>query len=235
MAAQTVMSEKIRLDWLGVVCSVGCAVHCAAMPIVVATLPSLTSIQWLADPLFHQLMAVICGLLVIRAILPGYQQHRDNRVVLCSGFGMLLLFVAAFILPDSCCSQPRNDGPVQVAQAPTFLDAPQIKLISTSRSLVSKVSHQTARTSVELVNEGSSTAIEKSDADASRCGHYSAFSRPMLSAIELEGHLGASTAEKLIRAQPFLSPIGGLFLIVAHILNLRLQGRRRVACCKTHD
>ena len=104
MAAQTVMPEKIRLDWLGVVCSVGCAVHCAAMPIVVATLPSLTSIQWLADPLFHQLMAVICGLLVIRAILPGYQQHRDNRVVLCSGFGMLLLFVAAFILPDSCCS-----------------------------------------------------------------------------------------------------------------------------------
>ena len=55
---------------------------------------------------------------------------------------------------------------------------------------------------MELVNEGSSKAIEKSDADASRCGRYSAFSRPMLSAIELEGHLGASTAEKLIRAQP---------------------------------
>lgn len=238
MTAHAVMSDKSRLDWLGVICSVGCAIHCAAMPIVFATLPSITSVKWLADPLFHQVVAVLCGVLVTRAILPGYREHRDRRVVAFSGLGMSLLFVAAFILPDTCCSDLESRTPVQVAQAETTLDAPQIKLISTKLSLVSKINHQHPHAAGDSAVGSESTlklaANEHAACDHSHCEHTATLSSPLLSAVELESHLGASAAQKLLRVQPYLSPIGGLFLIIAHVMNLRLRTGKRAGCCDSH-
>ena len=44
-------------DWLGIVASVGCAIHCAAMPFVFAYLPAL-GLSFLADEAFHKWMAL---------------------------------------------------------------------------------------------------------------------------------------------------------------------------------
>ena len=50
-------SEKTGLtrwsDWLGVVAAIGCAIHCAAMPLIIAYLPAL-GLSFLADEGFHQ-------------------------------------------------------------------------------------------------------------------------------------------------------------------------------------
>lgn len=236
MAAQLVTEERIisreqaitarplagRLDWFGVLCSFGCAVHCAAMPVLVATLPSLTSLRWLADPLFHQAVAVLCAVLVSRAIVPGYRKHRDSRVVTLAGLGLSLLFVAAFILPDACClnasSLPTGS---ESLSAKTLGQSGRIRLVSvTSSSSPAKLAGL----------QDNSTSGDIALGEMVNCPHTATLSRPLLTAWELEGQLGPTTAQALIQAQPFLSPIGGLFLIFAHVMNIRLRCCRRAPC-----
>ncbi|MEM0925351.1 MAG: MerC domain-containing protein, partial [Planctomycetota bacterium] len=38
-------------DWIGMIASIGCAIHCAAMPFVIAYLPSL-GLSFLSDESF---------------------------------------------------------------------------------------------------------------------------------------------------------------------------------------
>ena len=225
MAAQIIKVEQGRLDWLGVLCSFGCAVHCAAMPVVVAMLPSLTSLKWLNDPLFHQIVAVLCGVLVARAIVPGYRAHRDGRVVTLAGLGLGLLFTAAFILPDTCCSDLAGleSGLQPKLQAKLAAAHHSQKIVLVSSTGATKLGH------FKLLDEQRQNASLSCESDS--CLHSSStFSRPLLTAVELEVKLGAANAQKLIQTQPYLSPIGGLFLILAHILNIRLRCCRRRKC-----
>jgi hypothetical protein len=232
-----------QLDWLGVLCSLGCAIHCAAMPVLAATLPSLTRIQWLTDPLFHQVVAVICGVLVARAILPAYRLHRDGRVVALAGTGFALLFIAAFILPDACCSGIAANAH---ADTETKHRAQKIVLISTSGNLSAKFAHSQLPSEPKSDTEGYQHSEDRNHllgldehlanetCETQTCAHAAAtISRPLLTAIELESHLGTACARTLLSAQPYLSPLGGIFLIFAHVMNIRLRGCRRSACCNT--
>lgn len=225
-AEQAIAPQQGRLDWLGVLCSFGCAVHCAAMPVLLATLPSFTNLRWLADPLFHQIVAVLCGVLVARAIVPGYRKHGNSRVVALAGVGLGMLFAAAFVLPDTCCSdaaelrKSSENYSAENYSAEIVQRSPNIVLVSrASAAGATKLGH------FNELNEGGAVRREQVN-----CPHASTLSRPLLSAIELEGQLGATGAQALIRAQPYLSPIGGLFLIVAHIMNIRLRCCRRSPC-----
>ena len=95
-------SRQIWADWLGMVASIGCAIHCAAMPLIIAYLPAL-GLSWLADEGFHQWMAAICFGLAALAFLPGWRKHRSLVPVLVGGAGVLLLTVAAYGLEEPCC------------------------------------------------------------------------------------------------------------------------------------
>jgi hypothetical protein len=189
------------------------------MPVLVATLPSLTSLRWLADPLFHQAVAVLCAVLVSRAIVPGYRKHRDSRVITLAGFGLGLLFIAAFILPDACCSNanPLPTGSERLSSK-TVGQGVRIRLVSvTSATKFAGLQDKPIAADIALGEMGN-------------CPHTATLSRPLLTAWELEEHLGSNTAQTLIQAQPFLSPIGGLFLIFAHVMNIRLRCCRRSPC-----
>jgi hypothetical protein len=94
-------------DWkdrLGIFASAACAVHCAATPILVATLPTLKLTEWMADPRFHQIAAVICCGLVAIAIIPAALRFRDLRLLSLASTGLGLILTAAFAMPESCCS-----------------------------------------------------------------------------------------------------------------------------------
>ena len=192
------------------------------MPVLVATLPSLTSLRWLADPLFHQAVAVLCAVLVSRAIVPGYRKHRDSRVITLAGFGLGLLFIAAFILPDACCSNanPLPTGSER-SSSKTVDQSGRIRLVSvTSADSATKLAGLQVKPIADAIALG----------EMGNCPHTATLSRPLLTAWELEEQLGSITAQVLIRAQPFLSPIGGLFLIFAHVMNIRLRCCRRAPC-----
>ena len=73
-------------DSIGIVASVGCAIHCAAMPFVIAYLPAL-GLSFLADEAFHQWMALFCFLIAIAAFVPGIRKHENME----TGFRFPLL------------------------------------------------------------------------------------------------------------------------------------------------
>lgn len=89
-------------DWLGIVASVGCAIHCAAMPFVIAYLPAL-GLSFLADEAFHKWMALICFLIAIVAFIPGIRKHGNWIPVSIGAVGLAFITFAAFGLAGECC------------------------------------------------------------------------------------------------------------------------------------
>ncbi|MEM9409630.1 MAG: MerC domain-containing protein [Planctomycetota bacterium] len=89
-------------DWIGVVASVGCAIHCAAMPFVIAYLPAL-GLSFLADEAFHKWMALACFLIAIAAFLPGLRRHGSWIPIGVGSVGLGIITYAAFGLAGECC------------------------------------------------------------------------------------------------------------------------------------
>jgi hypothetical protein len=205
-------------DLLGIVCSVGCAIHCAATPVLLAVLPTMTSVRWLANPLFHQIVAVVCGVLAMAAFLPGYLRHRAWKVPALAMVGMAWLLTAAFVLPDRCCQVALPEVEELHATA-SHLKGP-IRLVS--------VRHE------ESADEGLVVASSSASSQCD-CSHEHAWEHPhagsgWVSVAELQAWIGQAAAQKVIASQPWMSPLGGLFLVVAHVLNLRGTRRHGSPC-----
>lgn len=96
------MPRQAWADWAGMVASIGCAIHCAAMPLVFAYLPAL-GLSWLADEGFHRVMAIVCFGLAMAAFVPGWRKHRSFAPIAWGIAGLTLLNLAAFGLEDGCC------------------------------------------------------------------------------------------------------------------------------------
>lgn len=95
--------SSIWMDWMGIVASIGCAIHCAAMPFVIAYLPAL-GLRFLADESFHKWMALVCFLIAIVAFVPGIRKHGNWIPVSIGAIGLGLITFAAFGLAGECCA-----------------------------------------------------------------------------------------------------------------------------------
>ncbi len=162
-------------DTLGIAASVACAVHCAATPILIAFLPALAFTEWMANPRFHQIAAVVCVGMVALAIWPAFMRFRDYRVLSLSSAGLGLIIAAAFFLPDECCSH------LHVAVSAADLHA----------------GHNHA-------------------------GHNHVESETVFASL--------ASPELIAIIQPWMTPLGGLLLVVAHGLNLRRRVCNRRGC-----
>jgi hypothetical protein len=89
-------------DLLGLIASVGCAIHCAATPILIALLPSW-GFSWLADEAFHQWMFAACFLIAVMAFVPGIRRHGRWMPLGIGCLGLALIGVAAFYPNVPCC------------------------------------------------------------------------------------------------------------------------------------
>jgi len=89
-------------DSLGIIASIGCAIHCAAMPFVIAYLPAL-GLSFLADEAFHKWMALICFLIAIVAFIPGIRKHGNWTPISVGAVGLVAITFAAFGLAGECC------------------------------------------------------------------------------------------------------------------------------------
>lgn len=90
-------------DSIGIIASVGCAIHCAAMPFVIAYLPAM-GLSFLADEAFHKWMALICFLIAIAAFVPGIRKHGNWIPISVASVGLIFITVAAFGLAGECCA-----------------------------------------------------------------------------------------------------------------------------------
>ena len=81
-------------DRLGAMASFLCALHCAALPFVLALLP-LLGLEFLADHRFERAFVVFACVLALVSLLSGYRRHRRMlplRLAL-PGLALLLLGV----------------------------------------------------------------------------------------------------------------------------------------------
>ena len=209
-AAKRTTEQEATADRLGVICSVGCALHCAATPVLLSLLPSYRTSGWLSNPLFHQVVAAICVLLVYRAIWPTWQLHRDRLVATTASAGIALVCVSSFVLPTCCVGGPVEDARHSEPQA----------------ALVSPLSLSAAQADrVASVTESSTHVMTFASA-----GLPQFCSRPLLQPDDLHRLFGDAVSFQLLGMQPYFNPLGGCLLIIAHVLNARHRRHRNCGC-----
>ena len=215
-------------DKLGIAASVTCAVHCAATPILLACLPALKLTEWMASPQFHQVAAIICVGLVAMSIWPTFRKFRDYQVLGLSSAGLVLIVAAAFVLPDHCCSHTEVAGDLPLATAGL---GGKVHLVSSTKTVSESVctdrccsDNVFAKRRALLggsgnVATGSPGPQDPTSHDHSSHDHSSHEHSDFASA--LFGSVFVATV------QPWLTPIGGVLLVMAHAFNL---SRRRTSC-----
>lgn len=77
-------------DRIGAFLGFACAVHCIAVPLLFAVLPTL-GLGFLADEAFDLTIVVIASLCALVGARTGWRAHHDVRVVLAFGLAIALL------------------------------------------------------------------------------------------------------------------------------------------------
>lgn len=172
-------------DGMGMLASIGCAIHCAAMPFVISFLPAL-GLGFLADESFHQWMAVGCFAIALAAFVPGFRKHGRWTPALVGIVGLAMISVAAFGFAGDCCAACTNGPSSAVA------------------------------TSAEGCSDACCTDCE-ARGSAGQVSNQPASSLPQPSLTWFAPFV------------PWLTPLGGIVLVVAHLLNHR--GGCRLGCC----
>ena len=218
-------------DWVGIVASIGCAIHCAAMPFVIAYLPAL-GLSFLADEGFHQWMALACFLIAIVAFIPGLKKHGSWIPISIATVGLGLITFAAMGWAGDCCPscEEKKSGAVAATEsgceecddcASSQAAGNQLALSSTTAA---------PEAGCEQCEDCASSDAFKNDlaVSAPDCEHCEdcATSEATLSGQSLAqgSGIGIDAEEEaalLLLLAPWITPIGGLLLVSAHLCNRR--------------
>lgn len=84
--------KSARLDQLGITASLACAIHCAALPFVISTLP-LWGLGFLANSWVEISMICLSLLIGVWSLASSYPKHKKIMpiAVLIAGFGSIAL------------------------------------------------------------------------------------------------------------------------------------------------
>lgn len=82
-------------DRLGAMASLLCAVHCAALPFLLAILPAL-GLGFLASHGFERAFIACASVLAVTMAVIGYRRHRTARAFMLLVPGLLMLWIGGF-------------------------------------------------------------------------------------------------------------------------------------------
>lgn len=183
-------------DWLGIVASVGCAIHCAAMPFVIAYLPAL-GLSFLADEAFHKWMFVVCMGIGLAAFFPGWKLHRRLVPIAIATVGLTMIGTAAFGFAGECCASCELNA---------------------------------AAAGTEIEDGAACECCENGCCDADE---ESTPAQDLQSTDAENAQATLINTSSLTPFLPWITPIGGLILIAAHLMNRRYGCR--CGCCPTTE
>ncbi|MFC3550233.1 MerC domain-containing protein [Lysobacter cavernae] len=92
------LRPRSLLDRLGAFGSLLCAVHCALLPLLIATLPSLGVAAWLGSGLEEAFVLFATGLGLFSTIW-GYRRHRAVRALSLLVPGLVVLWLGVLYQP----------------------------------------------------------------------------------------------------------------------------------------
>lgn len=87
------MSLKVNWDAMGIFTSIACAIHCAALPLILSALP-IFGVNIIHNNFFEWVMITIAFCIGIFALFHGYSKHHGSIVpllIFSSGFIFLVL------------------------------------------------------------------------------------------------------------------------------------------------
>lgn len=87
------MELKTNWDFLGIATSVGCAIHCAVLPLVVSSL-SIFGVNIIHNSYFEWSMIALAFIVGAYSLFHGYIKHHRNKIpalLFSAGFAFLLL------------------------------------------------------------------------------------------------------------------------------------------------
>jgi len=188
-APEKAAAGSILPDWFGILASIACAIHCAAMPFVIAFLP-MFGLSFLADEAFHKVMVVVCTLLALASFIPGWRRHKRWLPAGVALAGLSCISVAAFALEHTCaCCAPSEETAVVGSDS-----SPEAAETVCNCELCK----------VEEANDNTDNPQLVDSADNS----------PVMAGLV-----------------PFVTPLGGILLVCAHLINRRFSCR--CGCCPT--
>ena len=206
-----------RSDRVGIALSVLCAVHCAATPVLIAMLPTL-GLSTFEQPWVHQALFVGCFLLAGNAVLRGFRLHGRRSVPGLAAFGLAHLAASAFVWPAPCCADGSCGVASQTATAAAAEDAgTAADVCHAGCSHCSRDARSAPDSSSEPPSAGSPYLLVASGLATS--------SEP--AAVETTAASG-SLRDLWLR---LMTPLGGVLLIAAHLLNIRWTRNCACGCC----
>lgn len=79
------------VDRLGICVSVACLIHCLALPLMLAFVPTVGAIYWIGEG-FDLIFAVAALLLALGCLCWGFRIHRRKRLFITFAAALLFLF-----------------------------------------------------------------------------------------------------------------------------------------------
>lgn len=181
-------------DFLGVAASIGCAIHCAALPVYVVLFPA-----WgLGHAAVHKWMFGVCFLIAIFAFVPSMFRHRKISPIALGSVGLACLGLGAFS-PGNCtcegCSNCRFE-----------IESSEALSAEVTKNSTSKFKGRAALSRIESAPKILAAFVSTADTSAS--------SPDLVTAQPAEGSMVCWTFLSV-----WFTPIGGTLLVVAHLLN----------------
>ena len=209
-------------DRIGILASIGCAVHCAAMPFVLAYLPSL-GLSFLADESFHKWMAIGCFAVAMTAFIPGFRKHRRITPLVTGGVGLVMICFAAFFLAGECCAACDSSADSQPAVAAALCtedccaNADGEILADRADSAETRFQETPQRPAL-----ASKTLEEGGHGEIGATSDFQAIPNGSTEDTTPAKQLASIVSPTLIESlAPWLTPLGGIVLVFAHLLNRR--------------
>ena len=192
------IKSNIWTDVIGVVASIACAIHCAAMPFIVGFLPAM-GLSFLADDSFHKVMVGVCSLLAASAFIPGLRRHGRLLPIVVASVGLGMISIAAFALEGECCSSCELTASTPVSNS--------LAKVQLGAEACCELTASTPVTEVQL------------DAEAC-CEHCVAEPEEPIDTGAQPKTTDASITSSFF---PWITPLGGLLLVTAHLTNRRFS------------
>jgi hypothetical protein len=186
------LTEKTA-DRIGVATSILCAIHCALAPILLIFLPTFGKI-W-AHPASHALVAIFIVPLAGFSLLKGYRKHRKRWIVVSAAVGIVFVLFGATLPAFSKVDNPASG----LVNEPTNGAEP------------SKV-EACESSSDESSCEGCASEIMDEPTDIEACVDGCCPSIQVSESGEPSLHIPPAA---------IITTLGGVFLIAAHLGNLR--------------
>jgi hypothetical protein len=86
-------SSRINWDALGVTASVACAIHCAVLPLALASLP-IMGVNIIHNAAFEYGMIGLALAIGVRALWHGFRRHHRRRIPLLLFIGGMIFLIA---------------------------------------------------------------------------------------------------------------------------------------------